>query len=204
MNIVTHFASYDYNEEWYLVEMLLDLAASDIDWDDICVPEAGIPERNWQAPYMEQYLNEDGTEKLCETYDIPDGDVSPCRVAFFVFKTSADTLRTPYGDFALQPTEPLPERLNRIVEFDDVDCPEGQKGSTAKKKLLLAVCILLALILLFPVPQRLKDGGSVEYNAILYSVTNVHRLNPDLTSEQEFITGITVEILGVEIFNNAD
>ena len=73
-----------------------------------------------------------------------------------------------------------------------------------KKALLITACILLAVILLFPFPQRLKDGGSVEYNAALYSITDVHRLNPDITSEQEFITGITVEVLGVEVFNNID
>ena len=121
MNIVEHFASYSYNENWYLAEMLLDCSPSEIAWEDFCVPESGVPESDWQAPYMEQYLNESGTEKLCETYDVPNDEAVPCRVAFFVFKTSANTLRTPYGEFALQPTEKLPLRLSDIIEFDEAD-----------------------------------------------------------------------------------
>lgn len=31
--------------------------------------------------------------------------------------------------------------------------------------------------MLIPIPNRLKDGGSVEYNAILYQYTKIHRLN---------------------------
>ena len=70
------------------------------------------------------------------------------------------------------------------------------------KKLLAAICIVLALLLLVPVPIRLKDGGSVEYKAMLYSVTDVHRLAPE--SEGGYLEGTIVEILGVEVFNNVE
>ena len=64
------------------------------------------------------------------------------------------------------------------------------------KKRLVGICVVLALVLLMPVPLRLKDGGSVEYRALLYTVTDAHRL-PD----QE---GTIIEILGVEVFNNVE
>lgn len=70
------------------------------------------------------------------------------------------------------------------------------------KKLLTGICIALALVLLFPFPVRLKDGGSVEWNALLYSVTDVHRLAPE--SEGGYLEGTIVEILGVEVFNNVE
>ena len=70
------------------------------------------------------------------------------------------------------------------------------------KKLLCAACIVLALVLLIPVPLRLKDGGSVEWNAVLYSVTDVHRLAPEL--ESGYLEGTVIEILGIEVFNNAE
>ena len=69
------------------------------------------------------------------------------------------------------------------------------------KKLLAGICIILALVLLFPFPVRLKDGGSVEWNAVLYSVTDVHRLAPEL--ESGYLEGTVIEILGIEVFNNA-
>ena len=71
-----------------------------------------------------------------------------------------------------------------------------------KKKIIIILCILIALALLVPVPMRLKDGGTVRYNAVLYQVDDVHTLNPDIDSEQEFIEGIIVKILGIEIYNN--
>ena len=49
-----------------------------------------------------------------------------------------------------------------------------------KRKIVLFAAA--AVILLFPLQLRLKDGGTVQYRAILYSVQNVHRLNPDLES----------------------
>ena len=64
------------------------------------------------------------------------------------------------------------------------------------KKRVVGICVVLALVLLMPVPLRLKDGGSVEYRALLYTVTDAHRL-PD----QE---GTIIEILGVEVFNNVE
>lgn len=70
------------------------------------------------------------------------------------------------------------------------------------KKLLAGICIVLVLVLLFPLPLRLKDGGSVEWNALLYSVTDVHRLAPE--TESGYLEGTIVEILGVEVFNNVE
>ena len=73
-----------------------------------------------------------------------------------------------------------------------------------KKKLIIGICILLVVILLIPIPMRLKDGGTVAYTAILYPVEDVHRLNPDIESEQEYLEGTIVKILGVEVFNNVE
>ena len=64
------------------------------------------------------------------------------------------------------------------------------------------IAILILAVLLIPIPQQKKDGGSVVYNAILYSVEKVHKFNPDLESEYEFIEGTIVKILGIEVFNN--
>ena len=68
------------------------------------------------------------------------------------------------------------------------------------KKAIVIICILIALVLLIPLPAKMKDGGTVHYNAILYDVYDVHCLSVD--EGKDFDEGIVVEILGHEIFNN--
>lgn len=74
-----------------------------------------------------------------------------------------------------------------------------EKGELMKEKnILIIVIIVLLIIFLFPIKvNRLKDGGTVEYKALTYKISNVHRY-----SETEHEDGIIVEILGKEIFNN--
>ncbi len=77
-----------------------------------------------------------------------------------------------------------------------------------KKKIIITAIILLALVvLLFPIRTQLKDGGTVQYTAVLYRVSKVHRLISIEEMEREgkikeFDDGIIVELLGFEIFNN--
>ena len=73
-----------------------------------------------------------------------------------------------------------------------------------KKKLIIGICILLIAVLLIPIPMRLKDGGTVRYTAILYTIEDVHRLNPDVNSDQEYLEGTIIKILGMEVFNNTN
>ena len=75
-----------------------------------------------------------------------------------------------------------------------------------KKKAIIIVCVLLAIVLLFPIPMRLRDGGTVQYKAILYMVSDVHSLAiiEEQEAGKEFNEGIIIEILGFEIFNNVD
>ncbi len=71
-----------------------------------------------------------------------------------------------------------------------------------KKKNLVILIIILAMVLLIPIPLHLKDGGSVEYKALLYSITKYHQL--DHNSETGYRDGIGIKILGMEIYNNLE
>lgn len=72
-----------------------------------------------------------------------------------------------------------------------------------KKKLKYRCVIFLSLlILLFPIKLQYKDGGSIEYRAILYRVIKVHRI--DSQKEENYIEGIVVKVLGFEIYNNIE
>ena len=71
-----------------------------------------------------------------------------------------------------------------------------------KKKIIIVTSILIAIVLLCPIPMRLKDGGTVKYQALLYSVSDVHRLAP--STESGYEDGIVIEILGMQVFNNVN
>lgn len=68
------------------------------------------------------------------------------------------------------------------------------------KKAIIIICILLVIALLVPIPIRLKDGGTVKYQAILYTISDVHRLAPSEPSGYE--DGVVIEILGMAVYNN--
>ncbi len=112
------FACYDFNNEWYLIEMNIPVSSSEIDWDGFDVPDDNLDSDEWQVPYLEQYLNADGTQRLCELYDEPDPPANPARIAFFIFKDGNPVLRTPYGEFPLI-AAPLPKRLAQVIEFEE-------------------------------------------------------------------------------------
>lgn len=75
-----------------------------------------------------------------------------------------------------------------------------------RKAILIAGMILLALLLLIPVPMRLKDGGTVEYTALLYKVSRVHSLadTEKMAQGKAYNDGLIIEILGIEVFNNVE
>ena len=78
-----------------------------------------------------------------------------------------------------------------------------------KKKLVIALVVIILLVLLFPIPMKLKDGGTIEYKALVYKISKVKRL---LTIEEreeegntkEYDQGIIIEILGFEVYNNVE
>ncbi len=72
------------------------------------------------------------------------------------------------------------------------------------KKTMIAIAIVMAVALLFPLPLRLKDGGTVVYQAVLYSVSDVHTFasEEEIANGKEYDEGIIIKILGFEIFNN--
>lgn len=76
-----------------------------------------------------------------------------------------------------------------------------------KKKMIIVSVITILIILLFPIRNQLKDGGTVEYKALVYKVSKVKKLILIEEMEQEgkikeYDQGIIIEILGFEIYNN--
>ena len=55
-------------------------------------------------------------------------------------------------------------------------------------------------------PAKVKDGGSIHYDAILYDIYDVHSLydlGPDDT-EVRYVEGFIIEIFGIQVFNNTN
>ncbi len=66
-----------------------------------------------------------------------------------------------------------------------------------KKKILIIVVILFLLISFIPIPFRLKDGGSIEFRALTYKITKVHKLGKNLDYEE----GIIIEVFNKELYS---
>ena len=69
-----------------------------------------------------------------------------------------------------------------------------------KRKIIVFIITLLFILALIPIPMKLKDGGSIEYKAILYSVTKICRINTQSLTGYE--TGWEIKVLGFQIYNN--
>lgn len=77
-----------------------------------------------------------------------------------------------------------------------------------EKKVIIAAVIIIALfVLLVPRPSYLDDGGTVEYKALLYKISNVHTLisideMKKAGKVKPYDEGIVIEVLGFEIYNS--
>lgn len=67
------------------------------------------------------------------------------------------------------------------------------------KKIMIGIIIVIAVILLFPIPLSLKDGGSIKFKAILYSVTKYHQINHEVAGG--YVDGVEIKILGKKVLD---
>ena len=76
----------------------------------------------------------------------------------------------------------------------------------SKKKKIIIIIILLFVFSLIPVTIRYKDGGTVEYKAVLYQVIQWQSINnkENVSSKIFYVyKGLEVKILGITVYNNA-
>lgn len=76
-----------------------------------------------------------------------------------------------------------------------------------RKKVRIFVGVLALVILLFPIRTNLKDGGSVQYKSLTYSITKVHSLISEEEAIKEgkvkpYVEGFVIRILGIKVFDN--
>lgn len=71
-----------------------------------------------------------------------------------------------------------------------------------KKKYVLL--LLALLVLLFPVPSHFKDGGTVTYRALLYTVTKKHALPGPEQPTKGYYIGTQVSILFFNVYDDVE
>ena len=72
------------------------------------------------------------------------------------------------------------------------------------KKKFFVVIAIIAVILLTPVRMNLKDGGSVSYKALVYEVTKIHQLSPEVDGVKPYIDGFEIKILGMTVYRETN
>ena len=55
-----------------------------------------------------------------------------------------------------------------------------------------------------PVRMNLKDGGSVRYKALVYEVTKIHQLSPEVDGVKPYIDGFEIKILGMTVYRETN
>ena len=52
--------------------------------------------------------------------------------------------------------------------------------------------------------MNLKDGGSVRYKALVYEVTKIHQLSPEVDGVKPYIDGFEIKILGMTVYRETN
>lgn len=114
--------SYDLEKDIYLIEIGINERPKFVDLCLFYQKDYDLPKDDWQTPYDERFLTDDGTiiigDFLNKNY-IP-GDKT--RVVFFMLLENLSIpLSTPYGEINLINVQPMPERLLRIISYNPID-----------------------------------------------------------------------------------
>ncbi|MBK7140534.1 MAG: hypothetical protein IPH75_00470 [bacterium] len=113
-------------EDLLRTAVLIEVLASGIDKsfsiDDFTQERADLPRENWQAPWAEAFLAENGESLLVERGSDPPKGIDPFRIAFYLFDWKYDLpLKTSYGSIPCPKPTILIERLNRLVPYELLD-----------------------------------------------------------------------------------
>lgn len=72
-----------------------------------------------------------------------------------------------------------------------------------KRRVVISIIILIILlILLVPVPLRFRDGGTVEYTAMIYTVTVYNHIWYE-DDQYGRLVGVQIDIFGRTVFDNS-
>ena len=73
-----------------------------------------------------------------------------------------------------------------------------------KKTMGIIAIIVVLIILLTPIRMNLRDGGCVRYKSLVYEVTKIHQLAPEVEGVKPYIDGFEVKILGMTVYRETN
>ncbi len=71
-----------------------------------------------------------------------------------------------------------------------------------KRKLITIILLIVAVILVVPIKERYRDGGTVKYNAVLWGITKHHGMTFDSDGNGGYNTGTTIRILCFDVYSD--
>ena len=71
-----------------------------------------------------------------------------------------------------------------------------------KKKVIIISVIIILVVLLFPIRNQLKDGGTIEWKSLTYSIYKVHSLYSVDDYNMGYQDGIIIKLFNMTIYRN--
>lgn len=104
-----------------LIELEINEEINGFEPGEITQEIKGKERLNWQTAYDEKYLDDKGTEIIGDDFNRP-RNLDKFRVIFFFhYLDLSQALISQYGLIKLTQIEDIPERLKRLIEYEQVD-----------------------------------------------------------------------------------
>ncbi len=111
-----------HHSEVHLIEALVNAAPGEFDLADFTQEDPSLAQDDWQVAYDERYLNAEGDQVLGGTFEEPEIQDLPTRIAFFFHYIDFEKpLLTPFGPVTLPAAAEMPHRLASLMEYEEVD-----------------------------------------------------------------------------------
>lgn len=103
----------------HLLELGIKTNYQNIDVEEFTQEQDGIHKMNWQTPWDEKFLNEDGTKITGDWMTSPDEKSDFTRFAFFLHNIDFDKpLLTPFGEVEILHPIKIPIRISSIIKYE--------------------------------------------------------------------------------------
>ena len=106
----------------HLIELQISIPPRNIDVSSFQQKDEDLPKSDWQTAFNEQYLDESGVSVIGGFEDAMNIDDNKTRLVFFLYYVDfSKPLLSQFGSIILPSPAPIPERLQKTLDFNEVD-----------------------------------------------------------------------------------